>query len=68
MILGGLGIHFHADLIFWYPNLLFGMLGGFTLASWGTLGRSWDIGEQEEGHFEVQAWIFIGFVGFRDPT
>ena len=34
------------------------MLGAFTLASWGTLGRSWDIGEYKKGYFEVQAWIF----------
>ena len=37
------------------------MLGGSTLASWGTLGRSWGIGEHKKGHFEVQAWIFIDF-------
>ena len=51
--------------IYWYSsylNLLFGMLGGFTLASWGTLGRSWDIGERKEGHVDVQAWIFIDFL------
>ena len=30
-----------------------------TLASWGTLERSWDIGQQRKGRFEVQAWIFI---------
>ena len=45
------------------PKPVIGMLDGLTLASWGTLGRSWDIGEQEEGYgyFEVQAWMFIDF-------
>ena len=37
------------------------MIGGFTLASWGTLGRFWDTGEHNKGHFEVQAWIFTDF-------
>ena len=46
----------------WYPNLIFGMVGGLTLASWGTLGRSWDIGERKEGHFEVQARVSVDFL------
>ena len=35
---------------FWCANLSFGMLGGFgfTLASWGTLGRSLDAAEHNE--------------------
>ena len=37
------------------------MIGGFTLASWGTLVRFWDTGEHNKGHFEVQAWIFTDF-------
>ena len=37
------------------------MLGGFTLVSWWTLGRSGDIGEHRKGYFEVQACIFIDF-------
>ena len=48
----------------WYfedANLSFGMIGGFTLASWGTLVGFWDIGEHNKGHFEVQAWIFTDF-------
>ena len=44
------------------PNLPFGMPGASTLASWGTLGRSWDIGQQRKGRFEVQAWIFSYFL------
>ena len=52
---------------FWYPNLLFGMLGGFTLASWGTLGRSWDTGEHKKGQFEVQAWFLLIFGASGDP-
>ena len=40
---------------FWDANLSFGMIGGFTLASWGTLGRFWDTGEHNKGIFEVQA-------------
>ena len=50
----------------WYLNLLFGMLDGFTVASWGTLGRSWDIGERREGHFDAQAWMFMIFGRFGD--
>ena len=37
-----LGICANISQIFWYQNVSFGMLGAFTLASWGTLGRSWD--------------------------
>ena len=51
------------------PNLPFGMPGASTLPSWGTLGRSWDIGQQRKGRFEVQAWIFIYFwwiLGFKN--
>ena len=55
-------------LDFWGPNLSFGMLGASTLASWGTLGRSWDIGEHNKGHFEVQADFLLIFGGVRDPT
>ena len=40
---------------FWDANLSFGMIGGFTLASWGTLGRFWDTGEHNKGIFKVQA-------------
>ena len=40
---------------FWDANLSFGMIGGFTLASWGTLGRFWGTGEHNKGIFEVQA-------------
>ena len=40
---------------FWDANLSFGIIGGFTLASWGTLGRFWDTGEHNKGIFEVQA-------------
>ena len=40
----------------WCPNLLFGMLGDSSMASWGTLVRFWDTGEHKNGNFEVQAW------------
>ena len=33
--------HCCKQILAWYANLSFGMLGGFTLASWGTLERSW---------------------------
>ena len=41
------------------------MLGGFTWASSGTLGRAWEIGDHKKGHLEVQAWIFfdLGYLG-----
>ena len=48
-------------LVFWDANLSFGMIGGCTLASWGTLGRFWHTGEHHKGHFDVQAWIFTDF-------
>ena len=34
---------------FWNANLSFGMIGGFALVSWGTLGRFWDTGEHNKG-------------------
>ena len=43
------------------------MIGGFTLASWGTLGQFWDTGEHTKGHFEVQAWIFNDFLWILVP-
>ena len=52
----------------WYLNLCFGMLGGFTLASWRTLGRSWDIGEHQKGHFEVQASVFVELLWIQGPN
>ena len=56
-----LGIVASGSWHFWYPDLSFGMLGGLTLASWRSLGRSWDTGEHNKGHFEIQAWIFVNF-------
>ena len=53
--------------IFWDANLSFGMIGGCTLASWGTLGRFWDTGEHHKGHFDVQAWIFTDFWSILVP-
>ena len=46
----------------WYANLSFSMIGGFTLACLGTLGRFWDTWEHNKGHFEFQAWIFTDFL------
>ena len=46
---------------FWDANLSFSIIGGFTLASWVTLGRFWDTGEHNKGIFEVQAQIFTDF-------
>ena len=56
-----LGIGARGSWHFWYANLSFGMLGGFTLASWGTLGRSKNTGEHSAGHFGVQAKTFTDF-------
>ena len=50
-----------------FPALSFGMLSGLTLASWGALGRSWDIREHNKGRFEVLARISLIWGGFRDP-
>ena len=41
----------------WYTSLSFGMIGGFIVVSWGTLG--W--GSITKGNFEIQAWIFTDF-------
>ena len=46
------------------PWVLFGMLGASTLASWGSLGRSWDIGGHKEGPCDFQACILC-FCWFR---
>ena len=62
-----LGIVASGSWHLWYPDLSFGMLGGLTLASWGTLKRSWDIREHNKGHSEVLARILSIFNGFRDP-
>ena len=51
----------------WCPWVSFGMLGASTLASWGTLGRSWDIGGHKEGPCGVQAWILLIFWWFWGP-
>ena len=40
------------------------MIGGLTLASWGTLGRFWDTGDHNKGFSEVQAWDFVPHVSF----
>ena len=56
-----LGIFATRSQVEFCPCMSFGKLGLSTLASWGTLGRSWDIGEHKKGHFEIQAWIFIDF-------
>ena len=45
-----LGIVASGSWHLWYPDLSFGMLGGLSLASWVTLGRSWDTGEHNKGH------------------
>ena len=52
---------------FWCPCMSFGMPGVSTLASWGTLGRSWDIGKYTKSHLEIQAWILWIFKWFRGP-
>ena len=56
-----LGIVASRSLYFCDVNLSFGVIGGFTLASWRTLGRFWDTGEHNKVIFEVQAWIFTDF-------
>ena len=43
------------------------MIGGFTLACLGTLGRFWDTWEHNKGHFEFQAWIFTDFLWILVP-
>ena len=43
-----------------FVKLSFGEPGASTLASWGTLGRSWDIYKKEQ--LEVQPWSFIDFL------
>ena len=50
-----LGIVASGSWYFWDANLSLGMIGGFILASWGTLGRFWETGEHNKGNFKVQA-------------
>ena len=56
-----LGIVASGSWHFWDASLSFGMIVGFTLASWGTLGRFWETGEHNKGNFQVQARIFTEF-------
>ena len=56
-----LGIVASGSSYFWGANMLFGMIGGFTLESWGTLRRFWETGEHNKGNFKVQAWMFTEF-------
>ena len=56
-----LGIAASGSCLFWYTNLLFRMIGSFTLVPWGTLGLFWDTREHSKGLFGGQAWISIDF-------
>ena len=55
----------------WCPWVSFGMLGASTLASWGTLGRSWDDPGTLEGTRKDPVRSRLGFyrffVDFGDP-
>ena len=55
----------------WCPWVSFGMLGASTLASWGTLGRSWDDPGILEGTRKYPVRSRLGFyrffVDFGDP-
>ena len=46
----------------WYANLSFSMIGGFTLAYLGDPGPILGHWGTQQGHFEVQAWIFTDFL------
>ena len=56
-----LGIVASGSWYFWDVNLSFGMIGGFTLASLGTLGQFGKTGEHNKGNFKGQARIFTDF-------
>ena len=62
-----LGIVARGPWHFWYAILSFGMIGGFSLAFWVTLGRFWDTGEHNKGFFEVHACFFIIFLWILVP-
>ena len=53
-----LGIVASGSWYFWDANLSFGMIGGFTLAFGGTLGRFWETGEHNTRNLRVQARSF----------
>ena len=44
----------------WCPWVSFGMLGASTLASWGTLGQSWDDPGTILGHWRAQGRTLWG--------
>ena len=48
----------------WYPWVPFGMLGASTLASWRTLGRSWDDPGTLEGTGKDPVRSRLGFYRF----
>ena len=48
----------------WCPWVSFGMLGASTLASWGTLGRSWDDPGTLEGTRKDPVSSRLGFYRF----
>ena len=50
----------------WCPWVSFGMLGASTLASWGTLGRSWDDPGTLEGTRKDPVGSRLGFYRFFD--
>ena len=49
------------------PRPVVCLLGGLRLASWGTLGISWDISEHNKRQFEVHVRVWLNVAGFRDP-
>ena len=42
----------------WSPNVPFGILAASTLASWGTLGRSWDMGATRKVSLRSRVRLF----------
>ena len=52
------------------PNVSFGMFVASTLASWGTLGRSWDtgpVGSRRKDTLRSRLWFLTILCRFRDP-
>ena len=54
--------HYHRHILhLWCLNLSLGMLSASILASWETLGRSWDTREHKKGHFESRLRFLLIF-------
>ena len=62
-----LGIAASGSWLFWYANLLFGMIGGFTLASWGPWAEFGTLGSITKDTVRSRPGFLLIFGGFWCP-